>query len=136
MAIRINLILRHSGSIHANWNENLLDYKHIGIKTTRTMKIELVYKNIAQAGIFSVLLILANILICCQSSEITDSRSSQKWLIEREGCSELAPKLVEFLKPLDGQIRLLHCKYDGSKLSKNTPFKSNSLEIDGNRWKS
>ena len=83
-----------------------------------------------------ILIILLYVFIGCQSDGNADSNASQKWLNEKENNSPFAPKLVEFLKPLDGQIRLLHCKYDGSNLRMNTLFKSNSLDINGNTWKS
>ena len=57
-------------------------------------------------------------------------------LSEKKNIPAVAPELVEFLKPLNGQIRLLHCKYDSSKLIKSTLFETKDLDIDGNKWKS
>lgn len=100
------------------------------------MRTTLTINKITIAGVIFSLIFLPFIFVGCQSRENTDSDSSEKWLFEEENNSPYSPELVEFLKPLKGDMRLLHCKYDGSKLRKNTRFKSNSLEIDGNRWKS
>ena len=99
-------------------------------------KTTLAYEKMTRAGIMIIPIILSYVFIGFLSIGNADSDSSRKWLNEKENNSPIAPELVEFLKPLNSQFRLLHCKYDGSKLRKSTPFNSDWLDINGNRWKS
>ncbi len=62
------------------------------------------------------------------------SRSqSVSWLPETEN-HESTSVISELLSPLNGKIRFVICKYDGSTLAQKNDFVGNRISIDGAEW--
>jgi lysophospholipase L1-like esterase len=57
-----------------------------------------------------------------------------KWLPTEIQSSSISPEIDDFMGALNGQIRLLHCQYDGSKLVTKTTFSEKELNLNGNTW--
>ena len=58
-----------------------------------------------------------------------------KWLPESESQSKSSlPEIDQFLKSVNGNIRLLECEYDGSRLKKSSSFVNGKLKVDGSEW--
>ncbi len=57
-----------------------------------------------------------------------------KWLPEEFRSSSISNEVDEFLHALYGQIRLLHCQYNGSTLAGKTSFSENQLRVDDTTW--
>ncbi|MCL4484255.1 MAG: hypothetical protein M1445_16890 [Bacteroidetes bacterium] len=87
------------------------------------------------------LIFLAGVL-CVSSYAQTDQeqviskQDNRSWLPVTTETSSIAPDVVAFLRSLNGSMRLLYCRYDGSKLVKSQSFKDYSLNLSGNRWHS
>ncbi|NQU54135.1 MAG: hypothetical protein HQ522_16530 [Bacteroidetes bacterium] len=60
--------------------------------------------------------------------------SQHKWLPAEVHSSSISPEVDDFLNTLSGQIRLLHCQYEGSKLATKTSFSEKELSINGSKW--
>lgn len=63
-------------------------------------------------------------------------RAGNKWLPGKENLEAVAPRVDDFLKKLNGRLRLLHCTYDGARLAYLKSFSSNGLKTNEQEWQS
>ncbi len=68
--------------------------------------------------------------------ELLDNRAGHKWLPEEEDLEAIVPEVDDFLRTLDGRMRLVHCKYDGARLTNLSSFRPNGLMINEQEWQS
>ena len=64
----------------------------------------------------------------------TLQQNQHKLVPENDKSPSVSPEVDNFLKALNGQMRLLLCKYDGAKLVKSQSFEDSSLKLNGNEW--
>tara|TARA_R100001369_G_scaffold76278_1_gene105407 strand:- start:2609 stop:4915 length:2307 start_codon:yes stop_codon:yes gene_type:complete len=77
-----------------------------------------------------IVVLLANITTVC-FAQITPN---SKWLSKDIDSEPLSPEVNDFLKVLNGQMRLLHCKYDQSDLSHIENLNNGDVKIGEQIW--
>ncbi|MBI9063413.1 MAG: hypothetical protein JEZ14_15630 [Marinilabiliaceae bacterium] len=61
-------------------------------------------------------------------------RKNHKWLPEKDKVQPIASEVDNFLKELNGRVRLLHCTYEGAGLVKVNNFKPQGLKLNEEEW--
>ncbi len=80
--------------------------------------------------LFTFFVLIINTTIC-----FAQTKENYKWLSKKTDKISVAPKVDSFLKSLEGNLRLLYCKYDKAHLVDHHEINSNELEIAGMKWK-
>jgi len=80
-------------------------------------------------------LLLIVMIICSASMGLADAPATSTWLPQGDQQESIAPSVDAFLKPLHGTIRLLSCKYSGSRLTARRTFKGGRLIFEENTWR-
>ncbi len=62
-------------------------------------------------------------------------RVINKWLPEEENVLTNSSEIDNFLKTINGKIRLLHCKYEGANLVETKNFKREGLQLNDEEWR-
>jgi len=80
------------------------------------------------------LLIVA--VVCAAATSFADDSATSTWLPQGSQQGSIAPAVDAFLRPLDDRIRLLSCKYNGSKRAVAGTFTEGRLLSGENTWQS
>ena len=80
--------------------------------------------------------LLASLLVVSLTAAAREGPNSAAgtWLPVNAPVAASAPEVDGFLASLHGQLRLLNCQYNGSKLETSRPFSHGSLTNTTNRW--
>lgn len=82
------------------------------------------------SGICVAIVLLATVNACNPEKQ----EKSTKWLPEQKNTPSVALELDNFLKALEGHIRVLHCRYDQENLIKTSVFTREGLSLDQEEW--
>lgn len=83
--------------------------------------------------LFLTLLIFPSIITVCSAQ--SGEKDIYKWLPEKQDLPSIAPEVDDFLKFVNGRMRLLYCKYDKAKLINSCHFRNEELKIEDEEWK-
>ncbi|MBT3243098.1 MAG: hypothetical protein HN352_08105 [Bacteroidetes bacterium] len=78
-----------------------------------------------------IAVILLFIFIACDTINQVENT---KWLTKNNRAFTLSSEIDNFLKSLNGNIRLLYCKYDKADLIATHPFNIHETSINENKW--
>lgn len=88
----------------------------------------------------SVLLLFISLIMtspecrATQPAPIEGKKVVGKWLPGKEKVPSVAPEMDAFLQSLQGQLRLLTCKYNKAELEQINTFSGESLTVGNNVW--
>jgi hypothetical protein len=71
-----------------------------------------------------------------QGNIVPDDETTDTWLPRTQGASSDEGPVDEFLRGLNGSMRILACQYEGPKLVSTHPFKQGRLNTHSARWSS
>lgn len=98
-------------------------------------------KNLISTGktTYVILIFIALAMTSIPSQAMQPSANEEKgdvgkWIPGNEKIPSVAPEVDAFLQSLQGQLRLLTCKYDKAELTELNTFMDNSLAVGDNVW--
>ena len=81
-------------------------------------------------------LLLMFLVVGCSASTSNEKNNSKstKWIKIDKQIKSVSPEIDNFLKSVNGNIRLLYCKYDKADLIATHPLSINETSFDENKW--